>query len=282
MTINQLINKHQNLEWISIKLCLAFVGIMGLYNMIKESHEIIAPVGICKIYSFDILFTPNGKIVINAILIIAMLFYILEKKMVWSTLVLSIISIIVISYHESNGIFNRATVMSGIWIAQFIAYLRFHYSSKFDIAKYRIQYPIQIIAAIYTLAGISKIEASGVFWFWNSELFSLQIFKNFFCSFADSGNLLFLQKANDFVAFFQNYSILGKSLLGISLFLELFCVIALKNKKLQILWGLGLLSMHLGIAFFMDIGISTVAFPMVIFFLNPFYFVLIVGKKIFE
>lgn len=280
MIIYKVLKTKQNLEWFSIKLCVSIFFFWIIDYMLKQSHEMIAPVGICKIYSFDILFTSAGKTLMIGILILAILFYLLEQKMVWATLVLSIISIIVITYHESNGIFIRATVMSGIWIAQFIAYLRFYYAEKFNLEKYRIQYPIQIIAAIYTLAGISKIEASGVFWFWNSELFSLQIFKNFFCSYADIGNPLLLQKANDFVAFFQNYSIIGKFLLGVSLLLELFCLIALRNKKLMILWGFGLLSMHIGIAFFMDIGFSVVAFPMIIFFLNPLYYILFIGKKI--
>ena len=88
------------------------------------------PVGICKLYTFSILFTPVGKIFLSALLIMAITSYLLEVKMISTLLVLFFISCVVMSFHESNGLFARATVYSVILGAQLLAYFIKYLNTK--------------------------------------------------------------------------------------------------------------------------------------------------------
>jgi hypothetical protein len=62
-------------------------------------------------------------------------------------------------------------------------------------------------------------------------------------------------------------------LLTISLILELFAWISLGSKKRAIIYGILLLSMHIGIKLTMDISLVTISGPMLIFMVNPLFII---------
>jgi hypothetical protein len=260
--------------WFSLKASWVFIWVGIITVMILNCSSCPMPTGICKIYTFSPLFTPAGKGVLYALIFVLCLSYMAEKFMLLNLGALALLSCIIISYHESNAIFFRATVLSTVWIAQFIAYVIQAIKPRFNISHWRIQFSVQMIAAVYTLAGIAKLQASGLDWIYAGDGFLIHVMKNFSFQYFDSGNSSILERGQCIVQFFQQNYYLLQGLLAIALFLELFCLAAALNKKLKIIWGLGLLGMHVGIAWVMGIGISVICFPMVIYFINPVYLIL--------
>ena len=82
----------------------------------------------------------------------------------------------------------------------------------------------------------------------------------------DTGNVSFIERGKFIADQLVKYKALLTLLLAISLVLETFCIVAILNRKLKVVFAIGLLLMHLGIALIFGIGISAIAFPMVIFF----------------
>ena len=168
-----------DIEWLCVRVSMMLFWIPLMLLMISQCHDCPYPTGICRIYSFSFFFSMPGKVILFIFLGIASGFYLTDKGMVYATGALFVLSCIITSYHESNGIFYRSTAMSAIFGVQFIAYLIDQVSDNFDIKYSRIHYPVQIIAALYTLAAIAKLKASGLAWVNSGDLFPLQILKNY-------------------------------------------------------------------------------------------------------
>jgi hypothetical protein len=260
-----------DLPWFLTKLSYSFFWVFMMFMMIGDCKDVCPyPTGICELYTFRILFTPVGKIFLSALLIMEIILYLLEIKMVSTLFVLFFISCIVMSFHESNGLFARATVYSVIWFAQLLAYFIKYLKADFALAYWRVQYSVQAIAAAYTLAGLAKLSASGLGWVNAGQLFSIQVMKNYAFLYSDTGSFSFIEHALAISGQLVKHKILLTIMLSVSLALETFCMAAALNKSIRIVFGIGLLLMHIGIAVILGIGISAIAFPMCIFFIIPF------------
>lgn len=260
-------------EWVWMKLCLITAWMLLMFVMISQSVHCVYPVGICRLYNFDALFEPIGKTLLYTSVLAFSFAYLAEYRMIVTTTVLTLLSCIIISYHESNGIQFRAAVYTPLLFAQCIAYWIHHYYPNFDFRHQRIQYSIQIIAALYTLAGIAKLKASGLDWINGGELFSIQIMKNYSFLYFDTGQTALLDQGKKLAQELLHHRLLTKFLLGTSLLLEITCFLAVINTKTRIALGLGLIAMHIGIWYFMGIGMGIIATPMLTFFINPGYLI---------
>jgi hypothetical protein len=259
-----------DLAWLLTKLVYSVFWIILMFMMIGKCTESCAfPTGMCKLNSFSILFTNVGKVLLSIAIITSVAMYVLEIKMVYTLSFLFLISCIVMSHYESNGMFSRATVFSIIWFAQLLAYSIRYLNADFDLRYWRIQYSVQSIAACYTLAGISKLYASGLGWIYIGPLFSLQIMKNYAFLYSDTGAIGYIYQAKSMAYELTKHNISLTIMLAISLVLESFCLLVSFNKSIRIIFGIGLMLMHIGIAFILGIGISAIAFPMCIFFIIP-------------
>ena len=264
------------LSWLCIKISFAWFWLRQMIVMLLSGGKCLYPVGLCRLYNFDILFSGPALGVLIAILLVCIILYLSEKKMLFATGMLTVLTGIIISHHESSGIFMRATPFTTIFAAQFIAYLFFRINTDFNLPVYRQQYAIQIIAATYTLAAISKFTLSGITWVQDgADLFPLQILKSFSSRYFDTGDAAALQKGYSIANFAWQHKPLFKVLLTGSLALETCCFIVVLNPALRIGYGLALALMHFGIAYSMNIVIGGLAFPMVIFFINPLYWLVI-------
>ena len=271
-----------DLEWFWIKFSLILLTFPVVTVMIFQGTECPYPTGVCKLYDFSPFFSPIGRLALLVFYALACLLYLMERKMLGVLSLLFLLSNIIISHHESNGFFFRATVLTTVWGAQLFAYLRYKVRPDFNLGFYRINYPIQIIGATYTLAGIAKLRASGIGWFTDSSFFPVQIVKNFAFEYFDTGNSEILKNGKALAFFFIDHPQIISTLLLISLILELFCLIASLGPRVRMVWGVGLLLMHIGIAAFMGIGISVIANPMIVFFLNPLYRIEQIIRLIFK
>jgi hypothetical protein len=261
----------RNREWLAAKASFIIIFSTTLVIFILPLSKNLYPTGVAQFIDYSVLFSPVGKIVLIGVLVLFSLFYMLEWNMLLTTGLLSCLSLLVITFQESNGIYSRATILTVIPAAQFGAYLIRYFRPDFNVEHYRMQFSVQMVVAGYVLAGISKIQKSGLNWFLEEKGFMIQIYKNFYFLYSDTCNPTYLQKADAIMYVFSVLPALPQFLLLAALILELFCFVVLYQPKLQVAWGIGLLLMHIGIAYLMGIGISVIAFPMVIFFVNPLY-----------
>ena len=259
------------LNWTCAKISFAFIWGGSLMGMAKECSQMVAPVGIARWVDYSFLFRPEGKLFLLWAILLLCIFYIWEKGMIITTTAMFFLSLLIITYHESQGIYYRNTLNTVIPGVQALAYWIAYFRKDFDVEKNRWQFTMQVIAAFYLLAGISKLQASGWEWIFSGKYFALQIMKNHSFTYFDAGNASTMAKATAQSAFFLSHNAFLVFLLGSSLLLELFAFLALLGKNWRIGMGILLLLMHLSIYWVMDIVIGGVAFNMVIFFLNPLF-----------
>ncbi|MDW8417807.1 MAG: hypothetical protein RML37_00210 [Chitinophagales bacterium] len=270
------------LFWFTIRLSWSVILCATLTIFLFQSNQNFYPEGIFRFvpmsFSLPVWMKVLASIIINGCGVL----YVLNRNMKLVVTVLAVLSFFVVSYHEANGIYARATILTAICIGQAIAFYQNERNYPNSVAYKAINYSVQMIAAGYVLAGISKIYESGLGWFLDVEGFCLQIMKNFYFLYADTGNSEYLNYAQSIYNIFSNYPWVPAAMLFAALLLELFCFVVVYMPKLTVWWGIGLLLMHLGIAVLMGIGISVIAFPMVIFFINPVYYIIRGIKKLSE
>lgn len=272
-------NKYTNLEWSFIKIIFIALWIKLALIVLNSFQTIPMPQGICKLIPCELLLDGYLKYTLILVMLMASLFYILEIKQMYTCLVIFSISTLLFTMEESNGILNRNSLFTFVFFAQFLAYLLYHYDSKSDIKKNRIQFSVQVIAAGYTLSALSKLYHSGIFWIQDGKRITLQILKSFYTMFVSDGDTKWLNKAENMVAFIENHPLIVSFLLGSSLFLELFALVSIKSKKHALVYGLILTFMHLGIFIVMDIAIVSIVIPMLLFMVNPLYIIWVIVKN---
>ena len=275
-------NNYTNLEWTFIKTILIVLWVKLASIVLNSFQTIPIPLGVCKLFPCELFLDGYTKYALILVIIIASLFYILEIKQMYTCLVIFIISTLLFTIEESNGILNRNSLFTFVFFAQFLAYLLYHYDSKSNIKKNRIQFSVQVIAAGYTLSALSKLFHSGIFWIHDGKRITLQILKSFYTVYVTDGDTKWVSKAENMVAFIENHPLIVSFLLGTSLFLELFALLSIKNKKSALVYGLLLILMHLGIYIVMDIAIVSILIPMLLFMVNPLYIIWVILKSFYK
>lgn len=150
--------------WFCAKLSLMLLWGPAMYNKWMSSASPDFPTGIFYFSGFSGLLNPIGKWLVMGLVVVGAICYLLEFKMRYTTILLAMLSLLIISYQESTGVFARATVYSTVLLAQALAYGFVHPADINQLYKYRVNFSVQMIAAGYTLAGLSKWYQSG--WEW--------------------------------------------------------------------------------------------------------------------
>lgn len=270
-----------NAEWTFGKIMYVFFWFFSLYHFLQIQNNIIHPTGIFKLIPFGFTFSYEWEIAFWAICFLSIVLYILETKMLLATALMSVTSIFAVSYQESNGIFHRDAHFPAIFTAQFFAYLYAYRFPTSHLFKNRLSFSIQIVVAIYFLAAISKIESSGLNWFLHPDNFLLQLYKNHFYLFADDTNSQHIIFATQFISFFTEHPWILKILLCVSLSLEFFCFLVLIRPNWKYPIAIGLLCMHIGIAYTMGIGMSSISMAVIAWMINPAYLIYTFKKFLF-
>ncbi len=275
-------NNYNNLEWAFIKIVLILLWVKLASIVFNSFQTAPLPQGICKIFPCEFFLDGFGKYLLIFTLVIVTVLYVLEIKQVFSCLIIFIISTLLFTIEESNGILNRSSLFTFVFFAQFLAYLLHSYDPTTNIKKDRIQFSVQVIAAGYTLSALSKLYQSGFMWIQDGQRITLQILKSFQTLYVTDGDVKNLETAQEMVSFIENHETLVFILLGSSLILELFALIAVKSKKHALVYGILLTFMHIGIFIVMDIAIVSIVIPMILFMVNPFYIIWLFVKGLYK
>jgi hypothetical protein len=265
-------------EWTAIKVSLVYFWVRVVMGSTIDHDRVPFPSGIFSIINGSFLVSQYTVFVFFICSVVLAILYIAEKWMSITTLLMFLLSLLLFTLEESSGIQNRNSLYTLIFLAQSIAY----YRNNTHLAEERIQFPIQIIAGGYMLAGISKLRESGLHWITDAPHVSLQIIKGYCYAYFDTGNMNELQKGEKYANFILQHRFAVQSLLAGSLFLELFAWLAVKNKLRAFVYGFLLLAMHVGIFYFMNILIVAIFYPMLIFMINPLYFLSTPIAKLFK
>lgn len=262
---------YQFNEWVCMKIPFVAVWYFLVAKVLISTRELANPSGICTVIDCSFLVNPVYKYVILIITLIPAAWYIAERKMLLATSLLMVFSILIFSVEESNGLLSRSSLFSFIFLAQFFAYLQAKLKNENNAYLLAIPFSIQAVAAAYTLSGISKLLHSGIQWMFSGKYMQLQVLKSYYSKYANDLDPAFLNQANQAVSFVQAYPQILTTLLGVVLLLELFAWIAVINKKTAFLYGLLLLCMHAGMLGLLHIFLFSLAFPMIVFMLNPVF-----------
>lgn len=268
--MNSLTNKFNTSEWVAMKISISIIWIYMIFIILTTYDSVPLSTSICKILPCNLITSPFISILVFVISIVILLFYILEVHIKKALLAIFIISVIVFTIEESNGILNRRSMLSFIFFAQLVAYLL--YEGKNEVLKnQRILLSIQVVAAAYTLSALSKLEISGFQWFLDGKNIVLQILKSNYYDYIGNGDIINVLNGWKNVELVQKHTYLLYLLLASSLILEMFSFISILGKRQAFVYGTLLSGMHIGIYLLMNIRIEAVILPMVIFMVNPLY-----------
>lgn len=261
-----------NLEWLCIKIPFTLFWFNTSLYLVQGVHSISIEKGACLLFNCDQLTNDFVKYVLISLLAVFSVLCILERSMVVTTFALFAISFLICSAHESYGVSDRSGIVTLIWFSQFLAYSMYQ-NDKAKLVKNRIFFPVQVIAACYTLSAISKIATSGISWFQDGHLMVLQMLKSNQMEYLD-GTLAESEIMSPKIQFVMEHTTLMGTFLLIALLTELTSGLGLINKKMRFIYGILLLLLHLGINFFFGIIIVSFFTPMIIFMINPFYLII--------
>ena len=269
-------SEYSPIEWLAVKISVALFWFSLITNSSIETSGLPYPSGILSLFSPSALSSKYAVLICSVFAAGLIVLYLAEKWMTVITFLMFLLSLLVFTMEESCGIQNRKGLVTMLFLAQSIAYLR---NNRY-LNEERIQFPIQIIAAGYALAGFSKIKDSGFHWVLDGPRISLQVMKSYSFSYFDSGDITELNKGINYSDFILHHKVLLAGLLTASLAFELTAWLAAKNKQWAFVMGVLLTAMHIGIYFSMDILIKGVFYPMLVFLLNPLYLVFAFTKSL--
>jgi hypothetical protein len=274
------INSYSSLEWKLMKVSFSLIWILSFLLILYRYNFAPTPESIFKLFPVSFYLSFYVKIILLFCTILFTYLYLMEKYIWWVLLGLALTSLFVFSLEDSNSDFNRNTMITGIFFAQFFAYSIKKKYFDFDIEKYRVQFSIQIIAISYTLSAIAKLKASGLNWVTDGLLMPLQIMKTNYFGYVNDANIEHIINAHQVIELLSKYSVGVMLVLAFTLIIEFFAFVSIFNKKYSFIYGILLMFMHIGIYLVLDVAIKGTYIPMLIFMINPLFLIWIIIKTL--
>jgi hypothetical protein len=268
-------------EWFCTKLAIVLLVGPGLVFTLFNRSSAPFPIGLCKLIDCNLALADPFRWAFAAIIIVALLLFLAEVKMVYTTFSLFLLTMVIYSIEESNGLRGRNGILSLMFLAHFFAYLFQQLKWDTSLGRNRIQFTAQFIAAAYLLAAISKLTASGLAWVTDSPFVALQILKSFDYAYFDTGIKMHSDKGIQMAAWISQHVAVVKFLFGFTLVLELCAFTIMLKKKIAFFYSLLLMGMHFGMLIMMDIFFPTISIPLIIFLINPFYLIYLAGYTVY-
>jgi hypothetical protein len=130
----------------------------------------------------------------------------------------------------------------------------------------------QVITSTYVVSAISKLVQSHGLWFQDAPYFGLQITKALgmarYGDYGPGGDMQWLAQ------FFLDHPLAAKIFIGGALPLELFAFLALLNRRMSLVFGLGLFTFHSTVTAVMHLGFVYHKTLLLALFVNPLWWLL--------
>jgi hypothetical protein len=256
----------EDMEWRLLKIPLMIAWRQAINHVLTTYHHPLPQDGIMGLLPFEYLAPFPVRLMLMVVSSILALMYVFEIRIKPVMVMLTVLSFIVFSYEEANGVHNRTAIFTAILFVQTLAYFL-----KKDLAQNRIQFSVQIVAAIYVLACISKLSHSGLNWIYSGPYFFLQMKKEAYFGYYETGTQALFKEQLPLLDFFTSHPGLLTFLMILVLAIEGFAWISMINKKNRLGYGILILLLQTGIYIFMHILIRPIAFSAIIILINPLY-----------
>lgn len=136
---------------------------------------------------------------------------------------------------------------------------------------YLFNVTLQVMAAGYVVAGISKLIKSKGLWVWQTPDLVVEMVKTNDQRFYTKSDPAAGVELADTIAFMTEHPQLTRLVLGSGFFLELFAFLALRNRGWALFFGIGLLGLHRSILWLMKLGFPENEQLLFIYLINPVF-----------
>lgn len=258
------------------------------YRFVVSFDQQPYPHGLAQYVNLTIFGDPNVQVLLQVGVLVALVFYILNRFMIVSLVFLLIATIGPVTLLYSQGYVNHGThIFPLILLGQLLAYLYdlisrnlFHnLTNRRTVDNMVLFFSRQMIATIYIAAGISKLIASHGEWPLQTLNLAPYVIRNFaedYYAELEPGILergewigrLVIENPEFFVVLFS-----------ISLLMELMAFLAVSSRGFALLIGIGLILMHEGIAWTMTTHFRSNEFIIFVFFILPFFTQQIIRRR---
>jgi hypothetical protein len=264
--------RYRQSEWLYAKISLILLWLYPVINILFKFNSQPIPVGVCCWFNCAFATITPFCYILSATTVILSVLYLFERKMLIVTFLISMLGMLVFSLEASNGLSGRKEAVSMLFIVQFLAYLRYSLGNKEfkeattpkDIAMF---YSVQVVATAFVLAGITKLQESGIAWVRDAPNIAVRIVRSFSMRTIDTGYLFLSNYGRYMAQGILAHPAIIQAGFAIVLIAELFSFCAVFSRRWA--WRCGLVLVFINLGFLVLLGI-----------IIPFYFVPILGYLI--
>ena len=274
--------RYGRLELALLRAAFAWI----VYDTVARLHRSYTtqphPNGLAHWVDLTFLSDPVVWPILQGVFVVALLAYAVGVALPWALTYLLLITVGVGTLKVSQGAINHSTQIVGlVLLGQWLAWLRYRWRPLGDRSPQdlMVEYAQQMIAAAYTLAGITKIVRSGGRWALDAPLMAPSVVKAHDQHYLSAMQPELFERSLAYGNFVLGHPLLIQVLFGTALLLELFALVALAGRGPALAIGLGLVGMHLGIELVMNIHFPTNQLVVLLFFVQvPFGVAWLVGR----
>jgi hypothetical protein len=237
------------IRWVAALVWLPWVGI-AVFSYTAQP----VPTGIARWIDLSFLTWPGINVAVVLLAVVASGFYVRGKRMLIATGTMLTIGILTYTLHDSQGAFQRNEVANLVLLGQFVALLGAWWKKRkgnpIPQPKLRNQLVFnsqQMIVAPYFISAITKLNTSGLHWIGDSPNIALQVYKANMEMYFSLEWDFFRELGIAYSEFMAANPLLVQILFAGALSLELFCVLALLNRRIARVVGWMMVAMHVGI-----------------------------------
>ena len=272
-------------EWFLMALFFAPVVLHDFWDFHPFAYERQpVPVGIAKLIDLTWLHQPWVFPAFKILAITGLISYVAGRGLVFSLPLLTILHTLMRTYENSQGSIHHSHHMitlvllaqSGVVVTFKVKEWRRGKKVRFpeglSLRSYLLYYIQGTVAATYVIAALSKAINSKLMWVWNSPYVAFDFVK---AQRQQYFKLLEPEFAGDTGAaeWVLSHPMLARIGFGGAFFLELFALIALKNRPWAFWTGVALICLHRGIFLIMHLRFYNSELVLLIFFLNLPYWI---------
>ena len=265
--------KYGTRSWAYARAITGIFWLIFIVADINAPHPEACDIGLCHFLNCLFFATPPVSYVVIAIATLLTGMYIAEKKIALTTFLMALTGCIVFPIATANGNGMRMEVVTVVLIAQFIAYTQYQYSDlSFKNAtrarNLAMFYSIQVIAACYVVAAISKLHITGIAWVAQAPNIAIRVIKASSSRALDYNMPVFKHSGQVVAAAITQHPFIIQTAFGLALAIEFFAFIALASRSFCRKYSYLILTMHLFILLMMNILIPAFVVMVIAYMVN--------------
>jgi hypothetical protein len=265
--------KYSPRSWAYARIITGIFWLVFIIVDIRALHPEPCDIGICHFFNCLFFTTQPVSYLVIGISVLLTGMYLFEKRMVLTTFLMSLTGCIVFSVATANGNDMRMEVVTIVLIAQCIAFIQYRYAgSAFKDAtparNLAMLYSIQVVAACYVIAAISKLHITGIGWVAQAPNIAIRVIKASSSRALDYNFPAVMHTGQRVAEAIIRHPFIIQMAFGFSLVVEFFAFSALASRSFCRKYSYLILIMHLFILLFMDILIPAFVVMVIAYMLN--------------